>query len=198
MSLSPEEQAMLAELVRPHYDGKFASKLSAEERCAVLAVSKVGIPRPLVAAAFGIDRRTVSNIVLDHSPHYKETRKRYKQMGHEAFISEFITTDVLKRIKEAKATAKENEAIPADVAARMKAGPTLSADKYEGTNTIEALQHEGALVRCTIFWADIGGLGWQYRGPNDPSDTRRNDVVFNSSTDAWKDAKANFFDPSQM
>lgn len=80
-------------------EGKFAPKMTRDERCVVLALVRSGIKRELVAKTFGIDKRTVAHIVNENGPHYREVRKEYRDEGHDAFCTRYLTGEVMERVK---------------------------------------------------------------------------------------------------
>lgn len=110
----------------PHPTGKFEAKLTDDERCAVLGLVKSNVHVQLVADAFAVDRRTVSHIANPSSAHYRKTRSRYNELGHDEFVARYVTPDVVSRVKAARpaevATAAPGSSAPFNVRAKGKAG----------------------------------------------------------------------------
>lgn len=207
--LDPETRAMLEEAGnQPAYDGKFAPKLSQQERCSILAASKYGVTRNVVAAAFDIDRRTVTHICSDNSPHYRSVRDEYSRLGHQDFFKLYLTPDVIKKVNKAfhdpNVKAKTSH-LRADQAARLSAqrqidGPNPKANKHEGRQSIVATMHEGQMVVVVIWYGESidGETGWHFRAPREGEFTRQNDKALMTSAEALKEAKERFFDNEQM
>lgn len=170
--LDPEARAILDAMLRDNkpYDGKFSSKLTERERCAILAVSLYGITRPVVAAAFGIDRRTVTHITNPNSLHYREVRAEHKRLGHQDFLKEYLTPDVMKRVNDAFRNPDVNKSgmeIRADHAAKKAVqvrleGPNEHSNKWEGRNSLKLQQHNNDTYVVWIRWVPDhpSGEGW--------------------------------------
>ena len=93
---------------------KFAPKLDEVKRRAIYALDKSNVHRNVIAAAFGVDRRTVSHICNEHSVHYKSVRIDYKRMGHDDFVKQYLTPEVVTLVSRVKVDAppKENSSGP--------------------------------------------------------------------------------------
>lgn len=78
-----------------------SNKLSFRERCSILAAYRRGIRMEVLAAAFGINRGTVGYIVRESSIHYRDVRKRAKEIGEKEFDAEYFDYHVVERIKKA-------------------------------------------------------------------------------------------------
>lgn len=88
-----------AELLRPtNNTGQFEPKLTDAERCAVLAAYHAGVKAEALALAYGLNRRTVGHITNPYSKHYRATRKEMDKLGREAFIGQYFTADVRKKL----------------------------------------------------------------------------------------------------
>lgn len=81
---------------------KYAPKLSFVERCQVLALMLSNLDRRIVGAAYGINRGTVSYIVNEASPHYKDVRRELKDHGLDRFLAKYLTPVALERYAGAK------------------------------------------------------------------------------------------------
>lgn len=109
---------LLPEALTDHkYNGKFKAKLTFEDRCSALALILHGTDLRLVAAAYGINRRTASHLRNNHSPHYKEVKTELKKLGLAEFKQTYITEYAVDLINRAakdpeiqKEIAKSNKA----------------------------------------------------------------------------------------
>lgn len=148
-------------------DGRFSPKLSARERCEVLALLMSGLSVPLVAAAYGIDRRTASHIGNPASPHYRSTRAKLAQMGEAAFIAEFVTSEVMDRVN--RAAKEKGEEIRASSRrkyekAKEPTEPNKNARKHAGMHVVKT-EFTSYSHRIEVAWRDDQewGAGWYYR-----------------------------------
>lgn len=80
---------------------EFAPKLNKELRCGVLAAYKSGISVNALAAAFGVNRRTITHIVSPDSHTYRDVREEYARQGHVEFVSLYMTPQVVNMLKSA-------------------------------------------------------------------------------------------------
>lgn len=156
--------------------GKFAAKLTFEERCAALACVVYGVSRPIVAAAFSINRRTVTHIVNEHSAHYKDTRKKLKELGKDEFIKEYLTESVAVKIKEAAQVGvvqhHSSDVTPGTV-------PSPRASRCAGINVVQPEQCTYShRIEIAYFTEDAAfdesnpgdraiATGWHYRDLDD-------------------------------
>lgn len=142
-----------------HHTGKFAPKLNDDERCAILALVKSGLRRERVAAAYGLDRRTVGHIANPQSPRYKEIRNKYKAMGHDDFVKEYLTEEVALKI--ASLPADETTAPKMDTSA-----PSPRANRLAGSHKVKPEQCEYE-HRLEIKYCKAGEEtefeGWHFR-----------------------------------
>lgn len=152
LSLIPQENFV------KHHVGKFSPKLNDEERCAILALVKSGVRRERVATAYGLDRRTVGHIANPQSPRYKEIRNKYKAMGHEGFVKEFLTEEVARKI----AALPEDEKHPTPVTG----APSARANRLAGIHKVKPEQCEYE-HRIEIKYCKAGDEtefeGWHFR-----------------------------------
>lgn len=86
---------------------QFAPKLNKELRCGVLAAYKSGISVNALAAAFGVNRRTITHIVSPESRTYRDVREEYTRQGHHEFVHRYMTEQVVSMLS---AAAKSPEA----------------------------------------------------------------------------------------
>jgi hypothetical protein len=76
---------------------KFSPKLSFTQRCEVLVLHRSGFTREIIAKMYGIDRRTVTHVCTDNSPHYKNVRQEEIGLGRARFEEKYRTPDLLNR-----------------------------------------------------------------------------------------------------
>lgn len=91
------------DLKRTGDGGKFAPKLTKAIKCEILALYHRELPIPLLAAAFGVHRRTVGQIVGELSAKYKDIRALRDGMGGKAFDTHYITEEGVAKCLAAKA-----------------------------------------------------------------------------------------------
>lgn len=173
--LPPDLAAEIRELRRDPYDGRFAPKLTHEQRCSILAAVIMGHPREAVAHAFGVNRRTITHICNRSSPSYKSVRDEYDRHGKAEFLRMFLTDEVRNKVREA---AKSEEAkksttrLRADQAAKLSAqkqasGPDAKATKRKGSWTIKCSTTE-TMHEFNIDWLahpSNGVEGWYFQQP---------------------------------
>lgn len=146
--------------------GRFASKLTFEERCSVLAAWAVGVNRRLLAVAFGIDRRTVSHVYNRQSPHYKDVRAEYDKLGKDKFIERYLTEDVRNKITKAEASPEAQAIVKMndqEYSKTQRRTPNKRSDKFVGVHVMKPIQCEYS-HRVEVKWVDSHlGLGWYYQ-----------------------------------
>ena len=177
----------LAPHVNTGDNGQFKPKLTFEERCAMLACIRVGVSVGIVAAAFGVHRRTAGAIAYQHHRSYQAVRDEEHRLGAAEFQKTYITESVLARIEMAKPAKVEPTAQPRQASSSHSG---LHSIKTDGTNYAH---------RVEVEWRDNekGGQGWGWRDlDGDFPDfwVMENDVGFHSSRAAFDDAKANIVD----
>lgn len=139
---------------------KWASKLTFDQRCQILALHRAGITRDLLATAFGVDRRTISHIYNEGSAHYKSVRDEEKNLGRDAFINKYAglgTMDHLLAFRQIKEKVPEKN----NPEASRRSGPHTVRGKFCET------PH-----RVFIAWKEVGDrmsdtdqievAGWYY------------------------------------
>lgn len=139
--------------------GKFAPKLTEDDRCAVLALVQAGVKRDVVARAFDVDRRTVGHICNTNGLRYKPTRQRYVAEGHEEFIKKYVTEEVALKV----AAVSD----PAKVEAAKTRSPSGRANRMAGEHKVkpEQCQYEHRIeIRFLNETVEEGSkVGWHYR-----------------------------------
>lgn len=88
---------------------RFEAKLTSVQRCEILALRMSKMSVGAVAVTFGVNRRTVTHIANEESNKYQSVRKLRDQMGHEAFVTKYVTEDLIDRVKAAALTREAQE-----------------------------------------------------------------------------------------
>lgn len=146
-------------------DGKFKPKLDFNERCSILALVMSGVDRRVVAVAFGVDRRTVGHVVNKQSVHYKDVRREYARMGHDAFVAAHLTEQAALKVA---AAASDPAVFKTDSQIREETGvsvPSARAAKMAGIHVVKPEQCEYS-HRIEVKWMDGDGgypKGWHFR-----------------------------------
>lgn len=137
-----------------HRSDHFKPKLDHAKRCAVLALTKSKIKRERVAAAFGVDRRTVSHISNDTSPHYKAIRRHYVELGHDAFVKKYLTEEVAALMAAVPITGSTTTSAKAS---------SRRSNAYEGEHLIPAVDGLRAKEHHVVIEYREGYDGWAFR-----------------------------------
>lgn len=150
-----------------HHGTKFRAKLTEDERLAIIALYRKGIKRGILAMAFGIDVRTVSNLCNSHSLKYKSTREKAMGYSLDDLARMYITEDIA--LKVAEAAAKEAANMESFESTR---GPSQRANKRAGIHRIN-LPHLSYEHVVEIAFKNKGEdgceeTGWHYRDQTDP------------------------------
>lgn len=82
-------------------NSNFSAKLDEQERVAIIAMYRQGIRREILAAAFGVDKRTIGHITNPQSIHYKKARTRFEVLGLERVKTEVITDEMKQKVVDA-------------------------------------------------------------------------------------------------
>jgi len=106
--MEPSLQAMLDDLTKPD-PNRFQAKLEEQERREILAMRKRGVAVPVLAAAYSVNRRTISSVVNSTSGRYRSTRQELANMGLVPFLEKYTTESAIKRCAEAAKSAEAAE-----------------------------------------------------------------------------------------
>ena len=79
--------------------GKFAAKMTFEDRCGVFFASRVGVPDWALLAISGMGRSSVTRLLDEDSVSYRNVHEEYKNMGHEAFGEKYYTPEIRERFE---------------------------------------------------------------------------------------------------
>jgi hypothetical protein len=74
---------------------KFAPKMTRDQRCQVLALFRMGIKPEVLGKMYKVDRRTITHIYTEMSPHYKAIRAEEAAIGRAAFNGKYLTYDII-------------------------------------------------------------------------------------------------------
>lgn len=165
------------------YDGKFAPTLSFGERCAILAFVRSGVSRPIVAAAFSVDRRTVGHVCNDAGPHYKDVRREYTKLGHEDFVKTYLREGLVSRVAAAARTSEAQA--PNDDYKEQRGDISPRANRKAGTHTVKPDQCTYS-HRVEIQFLKDGVPGWYYRD----MDSATPDAWLHNGDDSRKTSQA--------
>lgn len=102
---------------------RFSAKLTFTQRCEILAMSHSGITRELLAKAYNIDRRTVTNIYNPNSVYYKNVREEELRMGRAEFQKTYLTQAALDRVMAFRQTQETEQHTSNNKFASKKKGP---------------------------------------------------------------------------
>lgn len=133
---------------------KYAPKLNFDKRCEILALYSAGFSRETLSKAYRVDRRTITHIYTETSPHYKSVRDLYNGIGKDAFMEKFLTPSVIQYVLSFQATS-------------IKEVNNKFANAKQGLHTVRGpncnYDH-----RVVIQWVEAGTKniqvsGWYYR-----------------------------------
>lgn len=159
-------------------------KMNSNERHSVYALHKRGVSVGIMATTFGVNRRTIGHICNINSIFYKGIRKKFNEMGPEAFDKEYVTEDIIARVnataltyRSEKSPDRQRDTLPKGVNpyARSKAGPHI----IEGFS--------GNLFDVLIDY--IASSGWYWSAPEHEDPNMREPTgPFNTSHIAYENA----------
>lgn len=135
---------------------KFAPQLTFDQRCAALALVHSNVVRSVVAAAFGVDRRTISHIATEGSRHYKDVRAELKRIGLDAFVEKYVREEHVQAVTRATAKVRgEQETLD---------GVSPRANKFAGMHTVKPDQCSYSHRIEIAYSTELpDGAGWYYR-----------------------------------
>jgi len=151
-----EERVATISAMRDASAGKFAAKLDFIQRCEILALHRAGISRIVLAEAYKLDRRTVTHIYNQQSPHYRMVREEEERLGHEEFLKRYLSESALARVQEVLG----RPVVKKDVMF------SRSASKYAGVHVLQT-EFTTKPHRVMVAWREKGvdadGPGWYYQ-----------------------------------
>lgn len=172
----------------------FEPKLNFDERCAVLALHRQNVSIVMLAAAFGINRRTVNRIVADGSTRYREVRDQEKRMGTEEFCQHYITEEITQRVAAAAdkpETKQSSDQYDQTPKAERSGIPSQRANSLAGINMWQVPGAEYA-HRIEVKWLEANTAeddngpfehpaGWFSRDLDGPNPERWDGDIENNS-----------------
>jgi hypothetical protein len=158
--------------------GKFAPKLSFGQRCQALALRRLGFTREVLSKMFKVDRRTITHIYNESSPHYKNVREEEKLIGTPNFVTKYVTESI------------RNEALSYTESEKKEAN-NKAANRKAGTHNVrnDRCKYDH---RVTIAWINanehkyVEVSGWYYRD----LDSQWPDDWFNCGAESMKTSQA--------
>jgi hypothetical protein len=128
----------------------------------------MGVNRRLLAVTFGINRRTVTHIYNNNSPHYRDVRAEYDKLGKDAFVRRYLTEEVALKLKQteqdkiAQIKMQLNDKEESKVAHKM-AKPNPRRNRDEGFHLLQP-DHCQYSHRIHVMWEDgYFGYGWYFK-----------------------------------
>jgi|GEM_PF-7113417 len=134
---------------------EFEAKLNQVERCSILAFRLCNVSVPQLAAAFGVNRRTVNKLVDLQSDKYKSVKDEYRRLGQEDFIATYATEAAAARIAaavvkdEVEQVGREYDKASAERATTAN----KRASSNGGINNIK-LPHHDYTHRIEVAWIE--------------------------------------------
>lgn len=151
--LTEDELRRLKEAYPPRvYEGKYAAKLSPDDKRAAFALLRWGYSQRVVAAVFNLHRQTVATMSRDGSSSYRDVRNEYAEIGHDRFMAKHLKEHHLQKARE-YATERASS-----LEERIAVGK--KANKKEGT-------HVHKKVEFSVVWIDAESC-WGVIEPGDP------------------------------
>lgn len=174
-----------AESFRRGVPDEFQAKLTEDERRAIIALDYKGVHRNVLAAAFGINRRTLASMLNRQSSKYTKLRKAFDSSNPSEWCAKYITEDIALRVAKAKTSPEATIVKQQDYDDREQSEFNRRATKWEGAHTYKsALAGHRYNHVIRIFWHENGS--WAYQDTNGFDDTEY--PGFKTSTEAWKQA----------
>lgn len=174
----------------PFEDGKFAEKMTHQQRCFALCLYIKGEGWRRIAAYFGAHYRTIQ--MIKTGPRYKPVRSEFQKLGQEDFLAKYLTETELANYNKWKADHEEEASHgrqcddPNAPGWSPVKGATSSAGQHQKTSTVD-----GSTVFFDITWRDTNDAkrpGW-YVAHKDGEDG-----PFGTSNRAY-DASKRYWDP---
>jgi len=145
-------------------NNKYAPKLTFADRCAILGLVKMGLDRRVVAAAYGINRSTLTHICSSSSPHYRTIRNEFFELGDDRFLAKYIDHNVIARYKRhinaQEPTYSDNELKEAKKAGKApNQGANKRANKLMGQHRVVGMwDHPEQELTLSVEWVDNPGV----------------------------------------
>lgn len=128
-----ELMAMVHPAVRDRsISGKYAAKMTHDERCAALALLKIKFPRRIVAKVFGVHDRTIASLNSPVSVHYKKVREEFAGLGEHEFIAKYVSKALLQKANDIAHGRFEQVEARATPVPPYQRGPNKMAHQHAG------------------------------------------------------------------
>jgi hypothetical protein len=82
--------------------GKWAPKLTFEERCGFYYAYTIGVSKETIAAASGLNRGTVTRLINPRYRAYAEVHRKYGELGADAFREAYYPPALAARLAQAQ------------------------------------------------------------------------------------------------
>lgn len=140
-------------------NSKFVVKLTFAERCAIYGLWHLGSERRRLAACFNVNRSTLNFIVKPSSPHYKNVRKEFKDLGAKAFIDTYVTSEVIDRFNSYRDAPeiKLSDAELKEQHLHEKGQPNKQANRLSGPFSMVAPMLWDGVRTFNVLWSDEPG-----------------------------------------
>ena len=138
------------------FNSKFEAKLTFDERCSILALHLRGTSTAMLAAAFGVNRRTVTHVITPGGPRYRNVREQLQLMGPEEFTTQYINEAAMMRINAAANStevAEKADEYRSHTLAERGGVASPRATGSAGITTIKLPHHEFA-HRIEVSWLE--------------------------------------------
>lgn len=142
--------------VLKQHNSNFEAKLTFAERCSLYALHLRGTSTAMLAAAFGVNRRTVTHLCSPDSSRYRNVRDQFKAMGQDAFMAEYFTETAVERLNAAAHKAEVTESTAeyrTKTMAERGGHASERATSCSGLSTIKLPHHEFS-HRIEVAWLD--------------------------------------------
>lgn len=155
--LPPDHPAQqIAHSALRQFSSNFEAKLTFEERCGILALHIRGTSTAMLAAAFGVNRRTVTHVTSPDGTRYRNVRDRLKAIGEAEFMEQYLTEQAVNKLNAAamKAETVETQREYATKTLAERGGlASQRATSSAGVNTIKLPHHEFS-HRIEVKWLE--------------------------------------------
>jgi len=130
----------------------FEPRLTFAERCGVLAFHLAKVSVPQLAAAFGVNRRTINKIIATDGNKYRNVREEYQRLGETDFLTKYATAELAAKIAEARSKPEAVQNYTEyDAAITTRKSANRRANGQEGITVIKEERHEHS-HRIEVGW----------------------------------------------
>ena len=79
-------------------DSDYSAKLTNEERLGIIALYRAGVKLHILAAAFNVNRRTVSKMVKNSASAYQTDKKEANKYTQEQLYALYVTDEMVVKV----------------------------------------------------------------------------------------------------